>query len=447
MVKLLALKGYGGSATPTKQWQLWLQKLTPSSALQVSSLVLLIIFLTMPYSFTAKSNNSHRDSSSKQLSILEMRLQQQQNSNKKSLCDGYDGILYISKGSRKADAATLFFQSMVDLLLYADLYNLYPWIHLSGDNPCCYDGNFHTNQKNITIKQMSGTVQNTKAIGAMECTATSDGTYPGSPDFHYRLSKKSFRIQKGDIWSTYFQRIAPFPAACNNLPIFELSEKQIMPDLHRCSDIAVRAWPFKGLPKQLMPRSSIKEWLWEQSREPGSRTVQKYIRPLPWIQELVLERLSQQHNGARCCAIHLQLQNKQSDKIDLGVQYAQAFVRAAAEHGFSLLVSTANPDEYDQFSTKLVDALPLGYPISLLPLVSLEHQKLKHDRNVQTLVNIYSMSHCQWLIHDYSTTAEAVVYLQPSLHHQSINIDDSDGRMPLNDFEQMVQERVSLAGG
>jgi hypothetical protein len=61
----------------------------------------------------------------------------------------------------------------------------------------------------------------------------------------------------------------------------------------------------------------------------------------------------------------------------------------------------------------------------------------RHRLNTETLVDIYAMSQCSFLIHGYSAVAEASIYLNPQLHNYSVNIDDESAMSP-SEFQNLV---------
>ncbi|KAL3910469.1 MAG: hypothetical protein SGARI_002111, partial [Bacillariaceae sp.] len=47
-----------------------------------------------------------------------------------------------------------------------------------------------------------------------------------------------------------------------------------------------------------------------------------------------------------------------------------------------------------------------------------------HQTNMEVLTDILTMSKCQYLLHGLSAVTEAVHYLNPMLHNNSVNLDD-----------------------
>ena len=98
-------------------------------------------------------------------------------------CDGFDGIMWVSRVIRKAGAGTMFFQSIVDSLIYAEKYNLRPWIWINDDeNKPCYDPKVHGAGPNTTYSHLTGVIKELVGEGKMACK-TKHGTRPGPPDY------------------------------------------------------------------------------------------------------------------------------------------------------------------------------------------------------------------------------------------------------------------------
>jgi hypothetical protein len=62
-----------------------------------------------------------------------------------------------------------------------------------------------------------------------------------------------------------------------------------------------------------------------------------------------------------------------------------------------------------------------------------------HRVNAEVLVDILALSKCQLLLHGFSTVSEAAIYLNPSLHTNSVNLEDP-GRLSSAEFERLVAQ-------
>jgi hypothetical protein len=304
-------------------------------------------------------------------------------------------------------------------------------------------------------------------------------TQPDRPDFNpNHWERQNFSLQGNGIWQPYFQPTPiPFDEPCyQQLPVFELSRKQLLPGMHYCSDMAVKGWTFPNLKDTLRPeyqQTTTNDWLWGH-RQRASQIVQKYFALQPWLQQkmdaavAVLDDPStkQQEKQKSCLAVHIRLTDKGSGRekqgIDAYLPYIEAFVRATLENNNNnnsndnkddnepvIFLATDDARTLDQ----LLDASPSLLKRSMFQtqpnvLLSSSEQATfsafhtqRHRLNTETLVDIYSLSKCQFLVHGYSAVAEAAVYLNPTLHHhhRSVNIDvPPDERMDVAAFQDRV---------
>ena len=463
-----------------------------------------------------------------------------------SPCRDMDGILFISRVIRKAGLGTMLFQSIVDSLLYAKKYNLLPFIWINDDeNQPCYDINVHgvaappptaavqqedwsesLSPRNINMTFpgiLTGSISNLLGTGSMACD-TADGTRPGPPLFFATsFTRKTFTLYGNGFWQSYFQPLynvttTTFPKSssqhvqnfplylndeeCARKPIFEMTRSQIMPDMHRCSEFAVRGWAFRGIPRALLPHydhseenivvdkegkkdksmnptssdghpkahaSAMQDWLWEH-RQRAAPIVKEYFHLLPWVQELVEQanpkvpsRIDSTTNtGGDCCgclAAHIRLTDKASGREKKGLDayqpYIEAYAKAVSSNSksnhsaiCSIYIATDDATVLPTIKkrwSKLVSQRIISQPgvfrsnhANLPTFKLLAHDK--HRSNTEALVDIYSMARCNYFVHGYSGMAEAVVYINPKLHSRSVNIDD-DERMTPHEWEQLIRTK------
>ena len=262
-----------------------------------------------------------------------------------NICDGYDGIMWISRVIRKAGAGTMFFQSIVDSLIYAEKYNLRPWIWINDDeNKPCYDPKVHGAGPNTTYSHLTGVIEELVGEGKMACK-TKHGTRPGPPDYLH-LEMADHTVIGNGMWQSYFQPVSsvhPFAdPSCASKPVFELSRSQVMPDMHRCSELAVRGWAFKGIPDALLPNDMpVSDWLWDH-RFRASSIVSKYFTPLPWLQEEI--DASNPVVGGKCLAAHIRLTDKASGRDKKGLEAYRPYIEAYASATESGAIYIATDD-------------------------------------------------------------------------------------------------------
>jgi hypothetical protein len=428
-------------------------------------------------------------------------------------CADADGILFISRVIRKAGAGTMFFQSIVDSLLYAEKYNLVPYIWINDDeNQPCYDPNVHGVGPNRTVSKMAvGTITNLKGKGDMACD-TADGTRPGPPSLDQQsYQPKTYTLVGNGMWQSYFQPIPklstryplyelpqhhPYTSSssycfeeCSKKPVFEMTRSQVMPDMHRCSEFAVRGWAFRGIPNALLPKAAnttkpskartkstttkskttipmqhksiMADWLW-QHRKRAAPIVRRYFHLQPWLQA----RVDAANNATSrvdqsCLAVHIRLTDKASGRDKKGLDayrpYMYAFAKAITTTSSSISSSSLVMKYSIYIATDDATVIPtiqnewspmVSSRVVFQPNTFRSHEedlptfKLlandKHRSNTEALVDMYALSKCDYLIHGYSGMAEAVVYMNPELHSQSVNIDDED-RMTPKQFERLVR--------
>jgi len=390
-----------------------------------------------------------QDSSDKQLTLTQPQEENQ-------LCEGYDGILFISHVLATAGAGTLFFLSLVDSLLYAEEYNLYPYIHINNDrNKPCYDPKVHGTGKKVKFQHLTGKITTVLGKRNMACWNKQEDEKmhrPGPPNFCDDLFIKEYILKGNGLWKSYFKQATPFPfddASCRDKPVFELKRHEVDREMHRCSELAVRSWLFQGTPKALLPQrdESLQDWLWE-NRKRASKIVHGHYQLLPWLQQLVDKA---NPNPQNCLAVHVRLTDKAAvvarDKKGLEVYqpYIEAYANASQKDGSPIYIATDD--------ARVLDTIHDTWPKDVSSRVIVQQgvtrstsnkatfqilQNDKHRSNTEALVEMYAMSKCSFFVHGFSGMAEAVVYINPSLHERSVNIDDSHKQRP-REFGEMVK--------
>jgi hypothetical protein len=375
------------------------------------------------------------------------------------LCDGYDGILFISHVLATAGAGTLFFLSLVDSLLYAEKYNLYPFIHVNNDlNRPCYDPKVHGNGSTIVeFSHLTGRISSLIGKGNMSCwnkQETQRMRRPGPPimeDFY----TKNYTLKGNGLWNSYFEPVTPYPFdddSCQETPVFQMKRHDIDKEMHRCSEVAVRSWLFQGTPRALLPQKneSLRDWLWGNRRR-ASSIVHKHYSLLPWLQELVDKANPEPRN---CLAAHIRLTDKAAvvarDKKGLEVYqpYIEAYANATRDDKSPIYIATDDARVLEtiqkawdpEISARVIVQSGVTRSTSNKSTFSILKND-KHRSNSEALVEMYAMSKCSFFVHGFSGMAEAVVYLNPSLHEKSVNIDDPERQSP-KEFGSMVEDAM-----
>lgn len=369
---------------------------------------------------------------------------------KSGLCNGYDGILRISRVFKKAATGTFFFQSMVDSLLYARQHNLYPfiWIDQMGKSQPCFDPIVHGNELQATYSHLLGHINSVHRLNeTSQCRHE-----PGPPVFN-QVKQGNVELRGNGIWQSYFQMTHPIPfddLSCHDKPTFSLSQTQVLPGLHYCSETAVRGWVYPNLDPSLKPNLSknqtMKGWLTEH-RKRASSVIQEHFRLQPWLQEKVD---MVQPKNTRCLAVHIRLTDKGSGRIKQGVDsylpYVESYVKATREDpDATIFLATDDSTVMHQLlnASQILESSRIRSQQGLLlsdsnsPTFS-TFKAERHRINTETLVDIYGLSRCQYLVHGASAVAEAAIYLNLQLDQFSVNIDDENTLTP-REFQVLIE--------
>jgi hypothetical protein len=359
-------------------------------------------------------------------------------------CSVYKGILLITDLGSAEGVGTAFFNLLVDQLIYADMYELMPVILPNNRSAPCFDANVHN--VNTTTILFSGGVGRANPIigkGALECRLVWRGrkqniAYPGPPLWETLSQGKLVSVTGNSLWSSYFEPFLPGQNACSNLlPTLNLEFYVERPSLHKCAPFGIRSWPFRGLPLALRPQSNetVSQWL-HQMRLRASVVVHKYFRLLPHLRELV----KQTNPSNRCLAVHYRGTDKSNGRRKTPLKRFEMYMKAWKGDVFlatddATIVSAAKTwvEGEIYYQKQAVRS------ISAVPTFKL-YANQTHRTNVESLIDIYAMSRCQYLLHGFSAMAEAVIYLgipQPI----SINLDD-DRVMSVEDFVLLVNSSV-----
>jgi Glycolipid 2-alpha-mannosyltransferase len=366
-------------------------------------------------------------------------------------CDGYDGVLLISSVGNRVGTARTMFMSILNQLIYADRYNLKPWIHLSSAmSPLIYDPVEH----NGSIKERFFQMLYGSNVGTDESQVVSNAIIPGRPKLGGNLMPHNYLIPSGNgIWNSYFEPVSDFipgDESCRNKPLIEMEEKMVNPGFE-VTPWAVKAWRYDNVLESMLVSDtgsplSMSSWLLPM-RQKASIMVRKYFRFLPYLSRRADEVNPDITIDNPCLGIHVRLSDKTGKhrrKVRVGEfqPYMEAFARAGGRIVF-VATDTQRPLRYmlKQFPSNLTRMIRTqgnhivrstngDWPTHILD----NH----HRVNSETLVDILALSKCQLMLHGYSTISEAAMYLNPSLVNNSVNLEDSKA-MTANDFEMLAR--------
>lgn len=362
----------------------------------------------------------------------------------------YEGVLLITDVLFQAGMGTVLFQSILGSILYASKYNLYPWIHVNSSNKVVWDNKIHgEGGPSKHFRRLMGDITSLKGTGDMACDSKL-GIRPGPPNFT-SLELRSFSLIGNGFWTSYFEPIPPLDEHCQNtLPIFQMKSAQITAGMHRCSEVAVRAWPYNGIPKALAPSSStgIHEWLGKMRRR-AAPVVKQYYKPLKFIRTLA-HRSNPVTNG-NCMAMHVRLTDKGHGRIKTGLEaylpYALEYAQAVSSFNQTPAIYIATDDAtimnkvnhtLKNTNTEIMlQSEALRSHQENTPTFSL-FQNETHRSNTEVLIDVYAMAKCRYFVHGYSGMAEGVVYVAPELHEKSVNVDDPDAPMTFEGFRGII---------
>jgi hypothetical protein len=212
------------------------------------------------------------------------------------LCDGYQGILHISDVSETAKTGSFFFRDVLDGLIFAERYNLYPFIWIDKIDPDhdVYDPNVHsrTDCRHKEYKDvLTGTIENSQQhLSTRLCK-----NEPYRPSFDTLSIKKYYDLcglENGNgIWQTYFQS-TPIPfldPTCKDKPVFQMTSEQIKA-MHYCVDWLPKGWVVTAkMPIDIQPEAkneTLVDWLYKH-RNRAAPLVTKYYRPQQWLVEKI----------------------------------------------------------------------------------------------------------------------------------------------------------------
>lgn len=378
------------------------------------------------------------------------------------VCDGYDGVLHIRSGDAGAAAGTVFFIYVVNQLIYADKYNLLPWIHLNNISKHVYDPIVHNNK--------NGTQETTfDMLHGMTVPFVSDGyqkfgfgAYAGAPAKilpNYKLTKQRYQVTGTGVWNHYFKPVSNFdPTAvssgdCQLKPLLRMHYFHLNPSMLFYCPWSVKSWPYHNLQRKLVPlrNSSLKEW-YEPMRRRGHQIVHKYIRFQPHIVQKANELL-QLDDAKDCLALHVRHSdkggiNRRQIPLDKFFSYANAYAQAG---GTTIYLATDSNQVLEtvlkwHFHNNMTilhqsgDVIRSSNRKAVFTLAENSH----HRTNTEVLVDILAMSRCRFLVHGFSAVSEAVMYLNLDLHTNSVDLEDHPNNIPTNpkEFETLVRKNL-----
>eukprot|EP00934_Nitzschia_sp_Nitz4_P007880 Nitzschia sp. Nitz4//scaffold55_size114948//82757//84007//NITZ4_003914-RA/size114948-snap-gene-0.190-mRNA-1//-1//CDS//3329554569//7870//frame0 len=342
-------------------------------------------------------------------------------------CSGYDGVLRIRSGDTGAAAGTVFFLYMVNQLIYAEMYNLLPWAFFDDTSHRVYDEEVHRSGPHASFSMIRGRI--------VEDEQTRMPSTPLPPRKYQDI--EVFNIEGSGIWESYFEPLSRFSPFQNRIcrddrkPLYEISYDGVAVGIHTRADWAVRAWGY-GDTLKIHRHSKVRDW-YRPMRQRGASIVRRYIKPKPWIRQLV-DEANPLPSGYRCLAMHV----RTTDKARSGGR-AEVHVNEYLRHVMQFLSETTEGKVFIYLATdssKTIKSIQELWPKEVVNLIRKQGNVFlsnsseptfdltsHHRTNTEVLVDIYAMAKCSKLLHGRSAVSEAVFYVNPELREASVDID------------------------
>lgn len=368
-------------------------------------------------------------------------------------CSGYDGVLHIAQGDREGAAGTIFFLFVLNQLLYADMYNLIPWVYLNNVSRYVYDPQVHeANRTQQSLQVVCG--KTASWMAAKDHISNRRFRFPGKPQGSH-LTKCMLRLQGNGVWESYFERVSEYDPnnfSCQSLPMVRLTYAQILPGLHVHAPWSLRAWRYGGLPPSLLQMDKTYDEWFAPMRRQGHVMVEKYVQFLPYLRQHATE----QHVQSQCLALHIRHSDKANRRKRIQAKQFLPYVEAYFRHQtrshhpttvFSIYLATD--------STSVIDEIQQTWPREIVTVMRWQHDVVRsndttavfkqnfghHRTNVEVLTDIIVMSQCQYFLHGLSAVSESVHYLNPGLKYSSVNLEVSKKEIvSLDRFREMLYD-------
>jgi hypothetical protein len=402
------------------------------------------------------------------------------------------GILHIRMGDIGGAASTIFFQFVIDQILYAERHNLVPWIHFNNISHIVYDPLVHKTKTKGAASSFQVLVGR-NATWLHRSSAKHNrhwrDRYPGPINLTQKLSPATIHLVDGrsddataisgtdGIWGHYFEPIHPHfvpgDESCEGLPLITLDLKAITPGLHGFAPYTPKCWRYKYLPDYVtQPHVPITEWL-SPMREVAHRVISQYgIRLRPFIQKradnvtklcgrpkpkATVQDDAQYGNPTtlhyQCLGLHIRHSDKAAGRrivlTSEFLPYAQAFLNAGGDFVFIATDSA-------QVLAEIYDTWPHDMTANGQRLLHLGPDTIRshdnqavfdittshHRTNVEVLTDIAALSNCQYMIHGFSAVSESAIWIHFSrFRNRVVNLEDPY-RLSAAKFGTLVQMSI-----
>jgi hypothetical protein len=360
-------------------------------------------------------------------------------------CSTYDGVLHIQSGDKGAAAGTLFFQYIINQLIYAEMYNLIPFIHLNNITHNVYDEEVHGIGEGLFLT-IPGRLKITMEKDLYHANA---GAWPGKPIPVYPMIPEKLWFRGNGVWNDYLEPLSHFDPAlniCQSLPYVTFTYAQLNPSMQFYAPWAVRSWEYQFIPPHLRHNTSsvtgLRDWFAPQ-RSKAHKVVAKYYRFRPSLWQAAVTMIPR---GTNCLAVHI----RHSDKGGLArkriphqqfLPYIDAYLQNGGDKVY-IATDSSKVLDFVQKEWAHVNLVVQGGIVRSAVFQPVFRQASHNRTNTEVLIDILAMSRCQFFIHGYSAVSESSHYLNPNLHHHSVDLEDPD-HIDANTFGELVKRGIS----
>jgi hypothetical protein len=346
-------------------------------------------------------------------------------------CEGYQGVLLIDRGDDGAAATTLLFLYVINFLIYADMYQLLPWVHLNNFSHRVYDHTVHGDhvQPPQQVEMLSGMITKSENIGITSCSKKQ----LVGPVIGRRPRPFNYTVNGTGVWNSYFEPISAFSPThqCHKpkpLLVFNLKE---LTALHYRWPYAVRSWYYIDCAQPSPGKNGYFQWYGNMRRR-GHEKVAKYFKPLPWL----MEKVELANPTTNCLAMHARFTDKSGNRAIVSLAdylpYAQAFVDLHPKDSDAVIYLATD-------SSETLRNISISWPAHVAARVKTQPSVLRssnetavfdlgasshHRTNTEVLVDVYAMAKCTAFLHGRSAVSEAVFYVNVNLHNRSVDLED-----------------------
>ena len=378
-----------------------------------------------------------------------------------SSCANYNGVLWINRVDKISGPASNFFPDIINQLIYAEMNNLMPWIHLDGKYNKIYDAAPH--QSKLGNDALTFTVQKGLPIEGKStfdqgiCQSSSKYQYPTYPNIDpMTYAEEEIKLECTGIWDSYFHPVSdyePNDPSCAQKPVFTFTPLQVSKGIKYCAPWAIRTIKTDGFPitedtNTLFIKNDQKmsDWLMEQ-RKNAAPFVKAFYKPLPYLQTKIDEA---NKTSKTCLAMHIRRTKNDEVHVDLNayMNYATAFMEAG---GKRIYLATASESVYPKIKSSWSSKIHKRIIRNKRSKSSSTEQHISeqvnhHQSNMDAIVDIYAMAKCDFILHGQSSLSEAVIYVKPELQDRSVNFAlPPEERMDIETFKKEVKSFLKNA--